>query len=75
MKVAEVDFGMYDYKRIAVIRRIGPEYCAAHAEDHVRRVYGEMELSETDAVTCADGWLTLKLAESDKKSIPKKEKE
>lgn len=71
MKVAEVDFGAYDYKRIAVVRRIGPEYCAAHAEDYVRRTYGEMELSETDAVTCADGWLTLKLAESDKKVIPK----
>ena len=56
MKVSEVDFGSYEYVRIAVLRRIGPEYCAAHAEDYVKRTYGEMELSEENAVTCADGW-------------------
>lgn len=64
MKVGEIDFGSYEYVRIAVLRRIGPEYCAAHAEDYVKRTYGEMELSEENAVTCADGWLILKLAES-----------
>ena len=71
MKVAEVDFGAYCYERIAVVRRIGPEYCAAYAEDYVKRTYGEAELSEKDPVVCADGWLTLKLAESDQKVLPK----
>ena len=39
MKVSEVDFGSYEYVRIAVLRRIGPEYCAAHAENYVKRTY------------------------------------
>ena len=71
MKVSEVNFGDYTYERIAVLRRIGPEYCTAHAEDYVKRAYGEMELSDTDGVTCADRWLTLKLAESEKKGFQK----
>jgi hypothetical protein len=66
MKVSEVNFGTYDYIRIAVLRHSGPEYCAAGAEDYVKRTYGERELAE-DGVTNADGWLTLKLAETVKK--------
>ena len=39
MKVSEVNFGTYDYVRIAVLRHSGPEYCAAGAEDYVKRTY------------------------------------
>ncbi len=66
MKVSELQFGAYDYVRIAVLRHSGPEYCAAGAEDYVLRTYGERELAE-DGVTNSDGWLTLKLAEAGKK--------
>ena len=66
MKVSEVHLGEYDYVRIAVLRHSGPEYCAAGAEDYVLRAYGNAELAE-DGVANADGWLTLKLAETVKK--------
>lgn len=66
MKVSELNFGEYDYRRIAVLRHSGPEYCAAGAEDYVRHTYGESELA-ADGVTNADGWLTLRLAESERK--------
>lgn len=67
MKVSELNFGEYEYQRIAVLRHSGPEYCAAGAEDYVRRTYGDSELA-ADGVTNADGWLTLRLAESERRS-------
>ena len=67
MKIRDIDFSAYEYQRIAVVKRIGPEYCAAHAEDYVRQTYGEAELCE-NGISCADGWLTLKLKESTKEA-------
>lgn len=69
MKVSELHFGDYVYQRIAVLRHSGPEYCAANAEAYVMKTYGDAELAQENGVTCADGWLTLRLAESDSKSI------
>lgn len=68
MKVSELNFGDYVYERIAILRHSGPEYCAAHAEAYVKRAYGEAELAQQDGVTCADGWLTLRLAEAEKEA-------
>lgn len=61
MKLSEIDLGAYTYERIAILRPEGPEYCAPHAEDYILRTYGDQELAEPNGVTCADGWLTLKL--------------
>lgn len=64
MKVSDLKFETYQpYQRIAVLRRTGPEYCAAGAEDYVMRTYQNEELAE-DGVVCENGWLTLKLQES-----------
>lgn len=63
MKLSTIDLHAYTYERIAILRPEGPEYCAPQAEEYVLRTYGDRDLAEPDGVTCADGWLTLKLAD------------
>lgn len=60
MKIGELDFSQYEYKRISVITAHGAAYFCAGAEDTVRREFGELPLVDENGVQVTEsGWLIL----------------
>ena len=60
MKIGELDFSQYEYKRISVITAHGAAYFCTGAEETVKKEFGEQTLADENGVQVTEsGWLIL----------------
>lgn len=60
MKIRELDFSQYEYKRISVVTAHGAAYFCTGAEPTVKREFGELFLEDENGVQITEsGWLIL----------------
>ena len=60
MKIKDIVFSKYEYKRICVVTHCGTEYYPENSEEAVVKVYGESEIDGELEVT-ETGWLSIRL--------------
>ena len=60
MKIGELDFSQYEYKRISVATEHGAIYFCIGAEETVKREFGALSLAEDNGIQVTEsGWLIL----------------
>ena len=57
MKVKDIVFDTYDYKRICVITAHGKTFMPDDPEATVVKLYGEEDIEEEGIVCTEDGWM------------------
>lgn len=62
MKLKDLDFAKYDYKRIAIQTSRATEYCVPDSDEYVKKTYGETEITE-EQIRAENDWLTFDLQE------------
>lgn len=62
MKLKNLDFAKYNYKRIAIRTSRATEYCAPDSDEYVKMAYGETEITE-EQIQAENDWLNFDLQE------------
>lgn len=74
MKLKEIDFSKYDYRRICIVTEHGTQNWPEDSDTAVKELHGELEINvDTGIVADGNGWLQITPSIYEKKPEETKE--